>query len=199
MAETQKYIRLAQSLPPPLLKFFTRYPPQALLKPASPTTTTAEKVQVASNTSSADPNANEPTQITEAFSELDLTSSSLSSSSLQPANPFLPWKNPMTRRWQPAAYSLRRQAELVKLAVKHNVVSLLPHSSKLPSEVERRRVEHGLRVKGTGVGQKVKGKMWERTLKGRLEDRRKAMEAMPEMIKQWKERGHGRGWKKWPK
>jgi len=85
------------------------------------------------------------------------------------------------------------------LAVKHNVVSLLPHSSKLPSEIERRRVEHGLRVKGTGVGQKVKGKMWERTLKGRLEERRKAMEAMPEMIKQWKERGHGRGWKKWPK
>lgn len=88
---------------------------------------------------------------------------------------------------------------MVKLAQKYNCVSLLPWSSKLPAEVERRRAEHGLRVKGTGVGQKVKGKLWERTQKGRLEDRRKAMEGMPEMIKQWKERGHGRGWKKWPK
>jgi len=56
-----------------------------------------------------------------------------------------------------------------------------------------------LRVKGTGVGQKVKGKLWERTLKGRLDDRRKAMEGMAELIKNWKQRGHGRGLKKWPK
>jgi large subunit ribosomal protein L25 len=69
----------------------------------------------------------------------------------------------------------------------------------LPSEIERKRIENGLRVKGTGAGQKVKGKLWERTMKGRLDKREKAMEGMDEMIKQWKERGHGRGWKKWPK
>jgi hypothetical protein len=71
------------------------------------------------------------------------------------------------------------------------------------------------------------GKEWERTLKGRyvhhnptiplrkrissracadanyvncrLEKRRQAMLEMPKMIATWKERGHGRGWKKWPK
>jgi len=94
---------------------------------------------------------------------------------------------------------MRRQAEIIKLAQQHNVVSLLPYSPKLPSEVEETRRENGLRVKGTGVGQKVKGKLWERTLKGRLDDRRKAMEGMAELIKNWKQRGHGRGLKKWPK
>jgi hypothetical protein len=33
----------------------------------------------------------------------------------------------------------------------------------------------------------------------RLEKRRQAMLDMPKMIADWKERGHGRGWKKWPK
>ena len=59
--------------------------------------------------------------------------------------------------------------------------------------------ESRLRVKGTGVGQKVKGKLWERTLKPRLEKRKKAMEGMDRLVREWKERGHGRGWKKWPK
>merc|ERR1711939_1266605 len=30
------------------------------------------------------------------------------------------------------------------------------------------------------------------------ETRRKAMETMPDMINLWRERGHGRGWKKYP-
>jgi hypothetical protein len=33
----------------------------------------------------------------------------------------------------------------------------------------------------------------------RLEKRRQAMLEMPKMIADWKQRGHGRGWKKWPK
>ena len=93
---------------------------------------------------------------------------------------------------------MRRQAEIIKLAQQHNVVSLLPYSPKLPSEVEQRRRENGLRVKGTGIGQKVKGKLWERTLNSRLERRVKAMEGMAELVKNWKQRGHGKGLKKWP-
>lgn len=178
-----EHVRLARSLPPRLLNFFKRYPPA--LEPTTQSTT------LASNTSSSDANANTPTSVA--------SESAIPESSLQPTNPFMPFKNPVTQRWQPAAYSLRKQSEIIKLATKHNVVSLLPYTHKLPDEVARRRAEHGLRVKGTGVGQKVKGKMWERTLKGRLADRQKAMEAMPEMIRHWKERGHGRGWKKWPK
>lgn len=35
------------------------------------------------------------------------------------------------------------------------------------TSIQRRREEGGLRVKGTGVGMRVKGKESERTLKGR--------------------------------
>ena len=62
---------------------------------------------------------------------------------------------------------MRRQKELVKLAHQHGVAELLPFTVKSPEEKFRKRVESGLRVKGTGVGQHVKGKAWERTLKGR--------------------------------
>jgi len=67
------------------------------------------------------------------------------------------------------------------------VEELLPFTVKGTQERLRKREENGLRVKGTGVGQKVKGKEWERTLKGRLERRRQAMLEMPKMIQTWKE------------
>jgi large subunit ribosomal protein L25 len=113
-------------------------------------------------------------------------------------NPFLPTKNFTTGRWHGPVFGLRKQADLVKLAAQHGVVDLLPWTIKKPGEKEARRIESGLRVKGTGEGQKVKGKIWERTLKGRLEMRRQAMLNMPAMIQEWKQKGHGRGWKKWP-
>jgi large subunit ribosomal protein L25 len=55
----------------------------------------------------------------------------------------------------------------VKLARQYGVEELLPHTVKGTEERLRRRAENGLRVKGTGVGQRVKGKESERTLKGR--------------------------------
>ena len=55
----------------------------------------------------------------------------------------------------------------MKLARQHGVEELLPHTIKGTEERIRRRMENGLRVKGTGVGQKVKGKESERTMKGR--------------------------------
>lgn len=87
----------------------------------------------------------------------------------------------------------------MKLAIKYNVEALLPPSRKSPEFKETRRAERGLQIKGTGVGHKVKGHKWERTMESRLEDRRKAMEGMPEMVRLWKQRGHGRGWRQWPK
>src|SRR5947207_2555888 len=59
-------------------------------------------------------------------------------------------------------YSLRRQADLFKLARKHGVEGFLPFTVKGTEERLRRRIENGLRVRGTGIGQKVKGKGWER-------------------------------------
>ena len=75
----------------------------------------------------------------------------------------------------------------MKLARAHGVEELLPFTVKATDERIRKREEHGLRVKGTGVGQRVKGKEWERTMKGRLERRRQAMLEMPKMIQYWKQ------------
>jgi large subunit ribosomal protein L25 len=72
-------------------------------------------------------------------------------------DPFKFWKHPVTLKWQEPVYSLRRQAQLVKIAQEHGVAELLPESQKSPATRLAKRVEHGLRVKGTGVGQKVKG------------------------------------------
>ena len=187
MAATQSHIRLAQDLHPRLLRFFTRFPPSTITGATQPS---AAPVQIASNTSSMDPNATTTT-----------TTAEPSDAPTYPRNrnPFLAFKNPSTGNWHAPHYSLRRQAELFKLAIAYDVLPLMPHSPKHPEIKEQKRIDNGLRVQGTGIGKKVKGKLWERTLKGRLAERTKAMEGMPEMIRQWKERGHGRGWKKWPK
>jgi large subunit ribosomal protein L25 len=73
----------------------------------------------------------------------------------------------VTGKWHDPVFSLRRQADLVKLARQHGVESLLPMSVKSTEYRLQRRMENGLRVKGTGVGQRVKGKESERTMKGR--------------------------------
>ncbi|KAF2142210.1 uncharacterized protein K452DRAFT_351129 [Aplosporella prunicola CBS 121167] len=176
MASIQQHVQLAKTLPPRLMRFFQRYPPPSLVPPTATATATA-------NTTTAD--AGTPTTIV--------------SPEKTYRNPFKPHFNTITGRWQSPAFGLRRQAELCKLASKHGVEELLPYSIKKSGEREKRREEKGLRVRGTGVGQKVKGKAWERQLKGKLEERRQAMLNMPQMVQEWKQRGHGRGWKKWPK
>jgi large subunit ribosomal protein L25 len=78
------------------------------------------------------------------------------------ANPFEFFKNPATGKMQDPVYSNRRQAQLVKMAREHGVEHLLPESKKGTAYRLAYRVEHGLRVKGTGVGQSVKGHIHER-------------------------------------
>ena len=82
---------------------------------------------------------------------------------------------------------MRQQADLVKLAIKYNVEPLLPPGKKSTEYKELRRSETGLRVKGTGIGHKVKGHKWERSMESRLAERKKAMLEMPEMIRLWKQ------------
>ncbi|KAK5663630.1 hypothetical protein OQA88_4061 [Cercophora sp. LCS_1] len=113
-------------------------------------------------------------------------------------NPFQSTKHPVTGRWHDPKYSLRRQAELVKLAREHGVEELLPFTVKGTEERLRKRVELGLRVKGTGVGQKVKGHKYERQMIAKMEKRRQAMLDMPKLIQQWKKVGP-RNWTKFPK
>ena len=172
MAATENYVKLAQSLPPMLLRFFARYPPTSIHRPltSSPLATTLP-------TSSLDPD----TRHVEAEVSVELPSPAKAS------NPFKPRKHPVTGAWHGPVYSLRRQADLVKMARNHGVEELLPHTTKKTEERLKKREQHGLRVRGTGVGQKVKGKAHERTLQARLNRRKQAMLQMPAMIQQWKE------------
>ncbi|KAM7207052.1 hypothetical protein V8F33_000151 [Rhypophila sp. PSN 637] len=97
-------------------------------------------------------------------------------------NPFLAQKHPVTGRWHDPKYSLRRQAELVKIAREHGIEELLPYTPKKTEERIKKRVELGLRVKGTGVGQKVKGHKHERQLVSKYdgeEERGHARDAQP--------------------
>ncbi|KAI8935722.1 hypothetical protein NX059_007242 [Plenodomus lindquistii] len=206
-------VEVAKTLPPRLLRFFQRYPPPALFPNLSQSTlSTSQTAQpthgssptIISTTPPSDPNA-PIAETSSATNDTPIPSTAPKNSHIPPEahdlpypNPFLPSKNFTTGRWRSPVYGLRKQADLVKLASEYGVVDLLPWTSKKPGEKERRRVEMGLQVKGTGEGQKVKGKLWERTLKGRLEMRRQAMLNMPALIQEWKQRGHGRGWKKWP-
>jgi large subunit ribosomal protein L25 len=84
-----------------------------------------------------------------------------------PPAQILPMKHPATGRWHDPKYSLRRQADLVKMAREHGVEELLPFTHKGTETRLGKRVELGLRVRGTGVGQKVKGHKHERQLEAK--------------------------------
>lgn len=182
---TPQTIELAKTLPPRLLRFFQRYPPPQLFPTITSqiaAATPADSPATISTTPPADPN----TAVTE-ISSPDAAAIPTTPETLEFPNPFQPTKNFTTGRWHGPVYGLRKQADLVKLANAHGVVDLLPWTIKKPGEKEARRIERGLTVKGTGEGQRVKGKLWERTLKGRLEMRRQAMLDMPRLIQEWKQ------------
>jgi large subunit ribosomal protein L25 len=175
----QEAVKLAKTLPPRLLTFFRRFPPTNTYatgpqRPELPTTSSPSPDTVATSTIPSKPSAKDILRSSVIWSD-------------QAYNPFQPWKNPVTGRWRGPMYGLRRQADIAKMAKRYGVEELLPFSPKLSWVKREKREEQGLQVKGTGVGQKVKGKEWERTVKGRLEKRRQAMLKMPEMIQQWKE------------
>jgi large subunit ribosomal protein L25 len=183
---TPQTIELAKTLPPRLLRFFQRYPPPALFPSitSSIAATTPETPTAAASTIDATAPIAE---ISTPDSLPGTETTTPPASDLPFPNPFLPTKNFTTGRWHGPVYGLRKQADLVKLASEHGVVDLLPWTIKKPGEKEARRIERGLLVKGTGEGQKVKGKLWERTMKGRLEMRRQAMLDMPRLIQEWKQ------------
>lgn len=139
-ATSARYIELAKALHPRLQRFFAKYPPTQILP--STTRTNTEAATAAAATAGDGGVA----------------------STTPPVNPFLPYKHSVTGKWQDPVFSLRRQAELVKLAREQGVEELLPFTTKGTEEQIRQRVEFGLRVRGTGVGQKVKGHLHERML-----------------------------------
>lgn len=178
------------SLPIRLRNFFARYPPQiysALAAPQPiPPPESTEAAAEKSLPSPYTPNRDAKGATKPDPEELSFSRSLLHNDPKSP-NPFLPQKIFRTGKWKGPRYGLRQQADLVKLAIKYNVEPLLPPGPKSTPFKAARLAERGLAIKGTGIGQKVKGHKWERTMEARLEDRRKAMLEMPEMIRLWKQ------------
>ncbi|KAI9733196.1 MAG: hypothetical protein M1818_007314 [Claussenomyces sp. TS43310] len=156
MASTPRNIKLAEALPPRLIRFLARYPPQAILQPSQSLPRVYESSSTVSSTSSSVPDAPITEHIVPSTNGFR-----------RGPNPFKTTKHLVTGRWHDPIFSLRRQADLVKLAREHGVEELLPPTVKGTAERLRRREENGLQVKGTGIGQKVKGKAWERSMKSR--------------------------------
>lgn len=196
-------------LPLRLRNFFAKYPPQhysAAVAPASRLVPPADAVSNSHNPTASDTTSDEfdlsslspedlPTPYTPnrdaKGNKRNPTAWSASKAILyndpEHPNPFLPQPSPNGKKWRSPKYGLRQQADLIKMAKKYGVEELLPTSRKSTIFKETRLAERGLAIKGTGIGQKVKGHKWERTMETRLEERKKAMMEMPELIRQWKQ------------
>lgn len=176
------------ALPTRLRNFFARYPPQIYSSLVAPRPTPPENEAPANQTL---PSPYTPDRDAKGAHRPDPEAFSPSRALLyndpKHPNPFLPRKIFSSKKWIGPRYGLRQQADLVKLAIKYNVEPLLPPGPKSTEYKTAKLEERGLRIKGTGIGQKVKGHKWERTMEARLEDRRKAMLEMPEMIRLWKQ------------
>ncbi|CUM65526.1 uncharacterized protein PRCAT00003172001 [Priceomyces carsonii] len=92
-------------------------------------------------------------------------------------NPFLANKNPETGRWQEPRFSLRRSADLFKMAYKFGIHDLLPPLPQKKFYEEKYINKNWMR----GVLNTKKHK-WERTLPERLSQRATAIESMDEII-----------------
>lgn len=92
-------------------------------------------------------------------------------------NPFLPNKNPETGRWHGAKYSLRRSADLFKLARKFGLETLLPPIPHRKFYEDKYDNKNWMR----GVLSQKKQK-WEREFPDKLASRQEALAKMDETI-----------------
>jgi large subunit ribosomal protein L25 len=212
-----------QHVPLKLLRFFEKYPPvlysakytgitiavpftrhEAKLKriaEAEAAQTARLEQQRAKNAAKTTASPTTDTSTSTPTSTATQTASTQSSTQKRtfPPNPFLPWQHPISLRWYAPRISLRKQADLVKLAKRCSIEYLLPPGRKSTAFKQARIVQRGSRVKGTGVGQEVKGHIFERRMGEKLKRRKEALADMPRLVREWERRGHGRGWKDWPK
>ncbi len=180
MAAREQYIQLARALPTQLQRFFARYPPASILGRSATATPSPATTSGASTSSGPTTIENTSPPSVEGYAYGDGEGGSLAAAQQAPqpatahtayqaerADPFGWLKHPVTGRWLGPVYSARRQAQSFQLARRHGVEELLPPSDRSPAARLERRVALGLRVKGTGVGQRVKGHAHERGMEAK--------------------------------
>ncbi|KAK6461326.1 mitochondrial ribosomal protein MRPL25 [Scheffersomyces coipomensis] len=91
-------------------------------------------------------------------------------------NPFLPNKNPESGKWQGPKFSLRRSADLFKMAKKFGIQDLLP---PLPRKFYEEKYNDKNWMRGVLSQKKRK---WEREFEDKLEVRKEAIANMDDII-----------------
>lgn len=129
LMEIERARRLISILPPKLIKFFTRYPPR---NPSLRTIYSKEDKSVLIARKLHDflpvtPDLHTPTTGTTHTS----SGKPVSTVFLPFLNPFKPSRDPRSGNFHGPRYSLRRQADIIKLAMRFGVAELLPPSAKM--------------------------------------------------------------------
>jgi hypothetical protein len=165
--DVAKARRLVSILPPKLLSFFTRYPPR---NPSLRTLYSQEDKSVLiakrlHDFQSVPTNLHQPVTTD---SQLP-SGKSVATVYLPFQNPFKPSRDPRSGNFHAPKYSLRRQADLIKLALRFGVAELLPPSEK------GNKLLYGRKRPMVGTI-RPKGTYEERTRSIYVEKKRKALE-----------------------
>jgi large subunit ribosomal protein L25 len=159
--------RLVSLLPPKLLTFFTRYPPR---DPSLRTLYSKEdkSLLIAKRLHDFLP---VPSELHNPIPSIthNSTGKPVSTVFIPFQNPFKPSRDPRTGKFHGPRYSLRRQADLIKLALRFGVADLLPPSEKMD------RLLYGKKRPMAGTLQ-PKGTREERTRREYVEKKRESLE-----------------------
>jgi large subunit ribosomal protein L25 len=165
--EIQKAHRLVALLPPKLVNFFIRYPPR---NPSLRTLYSKEdkSLEIAKRIHDFQPVP--PELHNPVISPAKTPAGEIIPTVFLPfQNPFKPSRDPRSGRFHPARYSLRRQADIIKLGIRFGIAELLPPCPKM------NRLLHGKRRPMAGT-LRPKGTYEERTREQYVEKKRKSLE-----------------------
>lgn len=142
--------RLVSLLPPKLVNFFTRYPPR---NPSLRTLYSKEdnSILIAKRLHDFQSVPQKLHVPQSSDSRLPSSGKVVPTVYMPFQNPFKPSRDPRTGKFHAPRYSLRRQADLIKLALRYGVAELLPPSEKMKKLLfgKKRPMIGTIRPKGT--------------------------------------------------
>lgn len=141
--------RLVSLLPPKLLSFFIKYPPR---NPALKTLYSKEDKSILIAKRLHDFQPVPPALHTPTIgTSHDAKGNKITTVYMPFQNPFKPSRDPRTGKYHAPRYSLRRQADIIKLAIRFGVSDLLPPSAKMNKLLygKKRPMVGTLKPKGT--------------------------------------------------